>query len=172
MIPKADTSGMSYRLSNFIGLSICAGALCFALLYLQQELGLESCPLCTLTRLIFLCLALLFAIGWILNPRPWLQRLLSGLNLLLLVAGLATSVKHVWLNMTAEPDCTAEIPPEALSALQSITHALRGAETCASGTDWSLLGLQVPQLTLLLYAALLVLVWKQLRRKSRRSYFN
>ncbi len=172
MIPKADTSGMSYRLSNFIGLSICAGALGFALIYLQQELGLEPCPLCTLTRFIFLCLALLFAIGWILNPRPWLQRLLSGLNLLLLLGGLATSLKHAWLNMTASPDCVPETPPQSLSVLQSITQALRGSDICASGTEWSLSGLQVPHLTLLLFVALLMLVWQQLRKKSRRSYFN
>jgi disulfide bond formation protein DsbB len=170
VIPKSETSGMSYRLSNFIGLSICAAALVFALLYLQRELGLESCPLCTLTRFIFLCLALLFGIGWILNPRPWLQRLLSGLNLLLLIAGLATSLKHAWINATATPDCTADTPPDALSALQSITQAL--GDTCASGTDWSLLGLQVPHLSLLLFVVLLVLVWQQLRKKSRRSYFN
>lgn len=170
MIPKSVTSGMSYRLSNFIGLSICAGALGFALLYLQQEQGLESCPLCTLTRFIFLCLTLLFGIGWILNPRPWLQRLLSGLNLLLLIAGLATSLKHAWINATATPDCTADTPPDALSALQSISQAL--ADNCASGTDWSLLGLQVPHLSLLLFVVLLVLVWQQLRKKSRRSYFN
>ncbi|UTW13884.1 disulfide bond formation protein B [Marinobacterium rhizophilum] len=163
---------MSYRLSNFIGLSICAGALGFALIYLQQQLGLESCALCTLTRFIFLCLALLFAIGWVLNPRPWLQRLLSGLNLLLLLAGLATSLKHTWLNLTASPECVPETPPQVLSPMQSITEALRGGEACASGTEWGLFGLQVPHLTLLLFIVLLVLVWQQLRKKSRRSYFN
>ncbi len=170
MIPTSDTAGMSYRLSNFIGLGICTGALSFALLYLQRQLGLEPCPLCTLTKFIFLCLALVFALGWILNPRPWLQRLLSGLNLLLLIAGLATSLKHTWINATATPDCTPDAPPDTLSVLHSITQAL--GDSCASGTGWSLLGLQLPQLSLLLFVVLLVLVWKQLRKKSRRSYFN
>jgi len=172
VIPDANTSAMSYRLGNFLGLVACAGALGLALLYLQDRPGMETCPLCTLTRIILLVMALLFAIGWILNPKPWLQRLLAGLNLLLALGGLATSARHIWLDTTTGADCPQGITPaEPLSAMQSLGDTLRGVGHCP-GQDWSLPGVPLAYLTLVLFAALVVLTWKQVRKQSRRNYFN
>ncbi len=160
-------------MGNFLGLAACAGALAFASFYLQDEPGFESCPLCTLTRVILLIMAVLFAIGWVFNPRVWLQRLLASLNLLFVVGGIATSVRHIWLSSLTTANCSeiGVASVEYRTALQTISDAFRGIGHCTD-SPWSLLGLQVPHLALALFVGLLLLVWRQLRKKVRRSYFN
>lgn len=174
MIPNPDNAGMSYRLINFLGLLFCGGTLAFAVLYLQGQLGIKPCPLCTITRVILLIMSVLFLIGWLLNPRPWLQRLFAGLNLLLVFAGLAASLRQIWLRSTTElPACDQVGDTATLSGpgMPSLTDAFRGVGEC-SGNGWQLFGVEWPYLMTGLFVLLFLLVWRQLRKRARRSYFS
>lgn len=174
MIPNPDNAGLSYRLINFIGLAACGGTLAFAVLYLQGELGIEPCPLCTVTRVILLVMAVLFLIGWVINPRPWLQRLLAGCNLLLVFGGLAASLRQIWLRTTADLPTCDQLDGTALNGgpgMPSLAEAFRGVGECADN-GWTLAGIDWPYLMLVLFVLLLVLVWRQLRKRARRSYFS
>ncbi len=84
----SDPSGISYRPLNFLGLLLCVGALAFAVIYLEGELGLEPCPLCMLVRLIVLILIAVFLLAFLHNPRQIGQRVYASLGLLLCLAGL------------------------------------------------------------------------------------
>jgi len=173
VIPNPDNAGMSYRLINFLGLLFCGGTLAFAVLYLQGQLGIQPCPLCTITRVILLIMSLVFLVGWLLNPRPWLQRLLAGLNLLLVFAGLAASLRQIWLRNTVElPPCDQlGAPPLGGPGMPSLADAYRGVGEC-SGNGWQLFGIDWPFLMIGLFALLFLLLWRQLRKRARRSYFS
>ncbi|GGO83244.1 disulfide bond formation protein B [Marinobacterium nitratireducens] len=174
MIPNPDNAGLSYRLINFIGLVLCAGTLAFAVLYMQGELGLQPCPLCTLTRVILLIMAAIFLIGWLLNPRAWLQRLFAGFNLLLATGGIAASIRQVWLRTTQDLPACAQLDDAMLNGgpgMPSLADTFRGIGECADN-GWQVLGIDWPYLTLALFVILFVLLWRQLRKRARRSYFS
>ncbi|NVK40037.1 MAG: disulfide bond formation protein B [Oceanospirillaceae bacterium] len=174
MIPNPDNAGLSYRLINFIGLVLSAGTLAFAVLYLQGELGIQPCPLCTITRVILLIMSALFLIGWLLNPRPWLQRLFAGVNLLLTFGGLAASIRQIWLRTTQDLPSCDELEGTLLNGapgMPSLADAFRGVGECANN-GWRLFGIDWPYLTLALFVVLFVLLWRQLRKRERRSYFS
>lgn len=174
MIPNPDNAGMSYRLINFLGLLFCAGTLAFAVLYLQGQLGIQPCPLCTITRVILLIMSVLFLIGWLVNPRPWLQRLLAGFNLLLVFGGLAASLRQIWLRTTTELPACDQLDDSTLNGglgMPSLSDAFRGVGEC-SGNGWHLFGVDWPYLMAGLFVLLFLLLWRQLRKRARRSYFN
>ncbi len=172
----SDLSGPSYRPANLLGLLMCVGATAFAVIYLQGTLGLEPCPLCTATRLLLLIQAALFLLAFLHNPRQLGQRLYALLGLLTLASGAAVSIRHIWLQ-SLPADKVPECGPGLEYILQSfpLKEAVRlifqGSGECAE-VQWQLLGFTIPQQTLILFGLLLLIVCRQLFRKSNRRYFS
>ncbi|HXH03196.1 MAG TPA: disulfide bond formation protein B, partial [Candidatus Competibacteraceae bacterium] len=54
---------------NLLGFASCAGLLAYAILYLQERLGLEPCPLCIFQRIAFIALGLVFLVAAIHQPK-------------------------------------------------------------------------------------------------------
>ncbi len=148
------------RLFNGGGVLICAGALGFAY-YAQFYLGLEPCPLCIFQRLTLLVLGMVFLLATIHNPRAWGTKAYSVLVGLSAMFGASIAARHVWLQHLppeAAPQCGPGLDYllETLPLSETVREVLTGSGECAK-VDWTLLGLSMPEWTLLLFLGLGVL---------------
>jgi disulfide bond formation protein DsbB len=154
----------------FFGLAITALlAMLFARYYLQEYLGLAPCPLC-MTQRVFVVLwggiALLAALH---NPAAWGRRVYASLCALAAIGGGAIAVRHVWLQHLPPdqvPACgpSLEYMLETLPFSETLSIVLMGDGNCAE-TMWTFLGLSIPEQTLILACAVLVVCLWQLFRK-------
>ena len=170
-----NSSNSRYRTLNFLGMLVCAGALLFAVIYLQQRLGLVPCPLCIITRIVILSMGGLFFLAWIQNPRQLGQRCYAILGGLLGCLGAGLNLRHIWLqSLPSEQlaECGLELEQllQNLPLLEVVSSLLSGSGEC-NRIQWTLAGLTLPQLTLMLFLFLLLILIVQFRKK-RRSYFS
>jgi len=153
--------GLDYcRLLNGGCLLICAGGLGFAY-YAQFYLGLEPCPLCILQRLALLVLGVLFLLVTVHNPNGWGARVYDALIGSAAGIGACIAARHVWLQhlpLEETPRCGPGLDYllETLPLREIVREVLTGSGECAK-VDWTLLGLSIPEWTLLLFLGLGVL---------------
>lgn len=172
----SDPTDVSYRPLNFLGLLLCVGALAFAIVYLEGELGLEPCPLCMLVRLIVLVLIAVFLLAFLHNPRQIGQRVYATLGLLLCLAGLATSGRHIWLqSLPADevPSCGPglEYLLSSFPLTEALNIILQGSGECAE-KQWQLFGLTLPQQSFIFFILITLVLIVQFRKRRKRSYFS
>ncbi|GAF51633.1 LOW QUALITY PROTEIN: periplasmic thiol:disulfide oxidoreductase DsbB, required for DsbA reoxidation [Psychrobacter sp. JCM 18900] len=132
----------------------------FALFYLQRHLGLSPCPLCIFQRVGLIVMGG-FAISALFNPKSKVIRLLLWLGSLVGI-GWATAVaaRHVWLqHLPADqvPSCGPGLNYwlDTLPILQVFKEVFAGSGECAS-VDWTLMGLSIPEQSLILFSVLLI----------------
>lgn len=160
---------LSYRQINLLGLGTCIIAMLFALGFLQYYLMLDPCPLCVITRVIVISLAVVFMVALIHNPAKTGQRIYAALASLIALIGLGVQFRHIWLQ-NLPPDQVPACGPGLgfLLDTQPVYSALRqvfeGSGDCAT-IDWVFLGLTIPMQTALLFVFLLLLATWQLFRK-------
>jgi disulfide bond formation protein DsbB len=165
---------MDYRrLLNGACLLVCASSFGFAY-YAQFGLGLEPCPLCILQRLTLLVLGVVFFLATIHHPGGWGARAYGAWIGLVAGVGAAIAARHVWLQHLP-PEETPRCGPgldyllETLPLNELVREVLTGSGECAE-VDWTLLGLSLPEWTLLLFLGLGVLgVLGNWRSWGRRS---
>ena len=92
------TTKYNYRRLNGLGFIVCASAIAFTTAYLQEQLALEPCILCSLTQLITLSVASIFLLAYLHNPGSTGQRLYGVVGFFMTLAGIATTLKHVWIH--------------------------------------------------------------------------
>lgn len=145
------------RSGNLIGFLACAGLLGFAY-WLQYARGLEPCPLCMLQRLAFFVLGLVF-LAAALHPAKRLGGAVWGvLGFSTAAAGAAVAARHVWLQYTPEskrPACGPgfDFLMDTFGPLDGVRRILRGSGECGA-VDWTLLGLSIPEWTLIAFTVL------------------
>ena len=171
-----NNSNTYYRPLNFVGLSGCIAALMFAVIYLQQQLGLAPCPLCLASRLVVASAGATFLLAWLHNPQQFGQRFYALLGSMLSIIGIGLNLRHIWLqNLPADnvPECGPglEYLLQNFPLQEALSTLLQGSGECA-GVQWSLMGMTLTQQTLVLFIALLIIQVIQLRKKRRRSYFR
>lgn len=144
-------------------------AMGFAVLFLQQALGLAPCPLC-ITQRVFVILVGLFAlVAFIHNPPGVGRRVYAALCTLAAVGGAAVAGRHVWLQSLPEdqaPACgpSLEYMLDTLPLSETFALVMMGDGNCAE-TQWTFLSLSIPEQTLGLFAGLIALsLWQMLRR--------
>ncbi|WP_298810986.1 disulfide bond formation protein B [uncultured Psychrobacter sp.] len=133
----------------------------FALFYLQRHLGLSPCPLCIFQRVGLIVMGGFALISALFNPKSKVIRLLLWLGSLVGI-GWATAVaaRHVWLqHLPADqvPSCGPGLNYwlDTLPILQVFKEVFAGSGECAS-VDWTLMGLSIPEQSLILFSVLLV----------------
>jgi disulfide bond formation protein DsbB len=133
----------------------------FALFYLQRHLGLSPCPLCIFQRVGLIVMGGFALISALFNPKSKVIRLLLWLGSLLGI-GWATAVatRHVWLqHLPADqvPSCGPGLNYwlDTLPILQVFKEVFAGSGECAS-IDWTLMGLSIPEQSLILFSMLLI----------------
>lgn len=153
----------------FTGLLLLAvTSMLFARVYLEAFLELEACPLC-MTQRVFVVAWGVFALVAILhNPAGWGQRVYGALCALAAWAGGAIAARHVWLQHLPEDQVPACGPSldymlENLPFEETLSIVLMGDGNCAE-TMWSFMGLSIPEQTLLLFTATLIIcIWQTFR---------
>ncbi|OMH38382.1 hypothetical protein BGP75_07915 [Motiliproteus sp. MSK22-1] len=155
---------------------ICCTSVAFAVLYLQRELGLESCLLCSTVRFIILIQSALFLLAFLHNPNQLGQRAYAALGLITTLAGVLVSIRHIWLQYIPT-DNAQECGPgleqllESYPLQEAVKQILNTSGNCAS-EQWQILGISIPQISLVLFALLIVILFTQFRKKTTRSYFS
>ncbi len=172
----ADSSTTRYRPLNLLGLLVCLASLYFAVIYLQQQLAIEPGPLSMISRMLVLSLAALYLLAWLHNPRQLGQRCYALLGILLSASGIGVNLRHTWLQSLPAAK-TAECRPGLDYLLQNIaprevlSTLLQGSGECAE-SQWTLMGLALPQQTLLLFLVLLLIQMILFRKRRQRRYFG
>lgn len=153
----------------FVGLVLLAiTSMLFARLYLQEYLGLAACPLCMTQRVFVVLWGLIALVAAIHNPRGWGRRVYSALCGLAAMAGAAVAARHVWIqHLPADqvPACgpSLDYMLENLPFRETLSVVLAGDGNCAT-IDWTFLGFSIPEQTLVLFGAVIVIcLWQTLR---------
>jgi disulfide bond formation protein DsbB len=139
-------------------------------LYLEHVVGLAPCPLCIVQRICVIAFGLVCLVAAIHGPRKSGRRVYSILALLFAVAGGATAIRQIWLqNVPADqlPSClpSLEYMMDALPFQEIARLVLHGTAECAE-VSWTLLGLSIPEWTLLAFIGMaLFCLWQLLRRE-------
>ncbi|MCQ4312500.1 disulfide bond formation protein B [Pseudomonas stutzeri] len=140
-----------------------------AALYLEHVVGLAPCPLCIVQRICVIAFGLVCLVAAIHGPRTTGRRVYSILALLSALAGGATAIRQIWLqNMPADqlPSClpSLEYMMNALPFQEIARLVLHGTAECAE-VSWTLLGLSIPEWTLLAFIGMAIFcLWQLLRR--------
>ena len=150
---------------------ICAG-LIGAALYLQEQEGLEPCPMCILQRYAFVLVGLVSLVGAIHGPRGgWALRIYGGLATLFALAGAGVAVRHSWIQIFPPQTETCGTDLEFLVNTfplgQALPKIFEGSGTC-SKIDWTLLGLSMPNWALVWFLLFIAaIVWIAFVRREK-----
>ncbi len=126
--------------------------------YLQFVEHLEPCPLCISQRIAILLVGIILLIAAIHNPAAKGIKIYSLLGTLAAVGGGAISVRHIWIQHLPPneiPECGPGLSYvfENFPLTETIKLMLSGTGDCAK-VDWTLLGLSIPELTLIAFLGL------------------
>ena len=130
---------------------MCAAMMAYGIYYLQEELGLEPCPMCILQRFALIAIGATALLAAIHGPRAWGLKIYSGLIVLFAVAGGAVAIRHSFLQHfppkveTCGSDLGFLMGNFPLS--QALPKIFAGTGSC-SKVDWKFLGLSIPEWTL------------------------
>jgi len=139
-----------------LGFVACFGLVALALV-IQTSYKLEPCPLCITQRIIFMTLGVLFLITAFIKPAIIWKKIFTGLLVLAALSGIGVAVRHWYLQANKESmiaDCGVgfDYMFENFPLKKAFTLLFRGTGDCAA-IDWTLLGLTLPQLALISFAA-------------------
>lgn len=133
-------------------------------LYIQTQNNLEPCPLCITQRIIFMSLGILFLIAAFIPPASILKKAFLALQVLTALGGMGVAIRHWYLQANKESmiaDCGVgfDYMFENFPLQKAFKLLFRGTGDCAA-IDWTFLGLTLPQLALISFAAFAVLaIW-------------
>ena len=151
----------SYRSLAFIGLLTCTASMLFAVLYLENILYLDPCPLCILDRVVIIALGIVFLIALLHGPRTIFTKVYGFLGIVLSSIGIALASRHIWLqNLPKDqvPECGPDLyyMLDTLPLFDVLKKTLTGSGSCAE-ISWTFANLTIPEQTLILFVFLLIL---------------
>ena len=150
----------------------CTGLIAVAL-YLEHIVGLEPCPLCHVQRFAVVLFGFICLLATVHNPALLGRRIYAVLAMLAAAFGIATAGRQIWLQGLPEDQLPACLPPlefmlEAFPLQEIITKMLHGTADCAA-VDWTLLGLNIAQLSMISFVAMLLWSLFILLRKEKHA---
>jgi disulfide bond formation protein DsbB len=153
-----NQSAKSLRPMMLLGLFITA-AMFGTAMYMQHVMYLDPCPLCIVTRVIVLILAVLFLSALILNPAAWGRRVFGTLFTLSSLSAVIVSSRHSWLQHfppSSEGSCGPGLNywMDNLPTSEVIQNVFKGTAEC-SAVSWTLFGLSIPEWSLLVFLGFL-----------------
>jgi disulfide bond formation protein DsbB len=149
----------------------CAGLLSFGL-YLQEEVGLDPCPMCILQRYAFVAIGITALVAAIHGPTRGLA--LKGYALIAIaftLIGGGTAVRQSWLQHfppKASLSCGADLEGliQTLPLSQALPKIFQGTGDCSIVT-WTFLGLSIAEWALVWFVIFLVVtIWTAFIRKA------
>lgn len=156
--------------SSFLLAFVGCLALMGAALYLEHVVGLEPCPLCILQRICVIGFGLVCLVAALHDPARLGQRVYAAVALLFAAAGAGTAGRQIWLQGVPAEQLPACLPSldymmEALPFQDIVSLVLRGSADCAE-VNWTLIGLSIPEWSLLGFVGMLIFcLYLLLRRR-------
>ena len=160
-----------YRILNLSIVGIVITSILFALYYLEAVLFLDPCPLCLVDRGILVAIAGVCFIAFIHNSNGRMRWVYTSVATLFGFIGVGVAARHIWLQ-GLPPDQVPECGPDLSYMLDVfplgdvIKRIFTGSGQCAE-VSWTFLGMTIPQQTLLLFIALIILVVVAHRQSDR-----
>ncbi len=155
-----------------IGLGICIISLLVAYTYFDLVKELAACTLCVLDRFLFFGISFIFLITIILKGR-YFNKTLFSLNLILCMIGLASTVRHIWLQKFQDKSaidgfgCGGDFfyYISTLPFFEAMKNIFDNPTPC-NDIKWELLGLSIPMYTFILFILLTIINIKILTRRK------
>ena len=146
----------------------CLGLLALGL-YLQEQEGLEPCPMCILQRYAFAVIGAIALAGTIHGPRGIALKVYGALLSLFAIAGGGVSMRHSWLQhfppKVESCGTDLEFLVNSFPISQALPKIFAGTGSC-SKVDWTLLGMSIPEWALVWFAIFLAAsAWVAFLRK-------
>lgn len=147
----------------------CAALIALAL-YLQEQEGLDPCPMCILQRYAFILVGLVALAGAIHGPKGVALKVYGALVALLSVAGAGVAFRHSWIQHFPPKveSCGADLDflVGNFPLSQALPKIFAGTGSCST-VDWTLLGLSIPEWAFMWFAAFAALaLWTAFFRKA------
>ena len=148
----------------------CAGLIALAL-YLQEQEGLDPCPMCILQRYAFILVGIVALAGAIHGPKGIAPKVYAVLIALLSAAGGGVALRHSWLQHFPPKVETCGADLDFLMGNFPLSQALpkvfAGTGSC-SQVDWTLLGLSIPEWAFIWFATFAALaIWVAFFRRPK-----
>ena len=146
----------------------CAALVLTAIFYFQQELGLEPCPMCILSRYTFITIAIVSLVAAIHGPRGVALKVYAVIVALLAATGIGVSIRHSYLQHFPPKieSCGADLDflLNSLPLAQALPRIFQGTGSC-SKVEWSFLGLSIPEWALVWFLGFAVAaLWVAFRK--------
>ena len=154
----------------------CAALVATAILYFQDQLGLEPCPMCILSRYTFIAIGVVALAAALHGPRGAGLKAYALLLSLLALAGIGISARHSWLQHFPPKfeSCGTDLEflLNTLPLSQALPKMFSGTGSC-SAVDWRFLGLSIPEWAGVWFLAFgVAAVWVAWRRREPPSLFR
>lgn len=149
------SSLFAYPRRVFAGIALlCAAMLAYGILYLQNVVGLEPCPMCIVQRYCLILLGVFSALAAA-SRRPAGWRLWGLLGAAIGAFGAFTAARQSWLQWNPPPMATCGRDLfgmiESFPLQRAIPMIFRGAGDC-SAVDWTFLGLTIANWSLVWFS--------------------
>ena len=143
-----------------IGLSVCIISLLIAYTYFDLVKELAACTLCVLDRILLFGIACVFFIS-IVSKRRYLHKTLFSFNIILCVAGLLSTIRHIWLQKFQDKStidgfgCGGDFfyYISTLPFFEAVKNIFDNPTPC-NDIKWELFGLSIPMYTFVLFVIL------------------
>lgn len=151
----------------------CVALILDAIFYMQDYLGLEPCPMCVLSRYIFIAIAAVALVAAIHGPRALALKVYGALVVLLALGGIGVSARHSYLQhfppQVESCGTDLEFLLNAFPLSQALPKIFAGTGSC-SKVAWKFLGLSIPEWALVWFAIFAALaIWAAFVRGRRGS---
>ena len=149
----------------------CLALDAYAILYMQEELGLEPCPMCVLSRYTFIAIGVVSLAAAIHGPRGAALKAYAIVVAVLGAVGIGISARHSYLQHFPPKieTCGADLGfmIQNMPFSKAFPKIFAGTGSCTA-VDWTFLGLSIPEWAgvwfALMAAAVLWLAFVRARR--------
>lgn len=149
-------------------MALYTAAMLFIGWFLQTRVGLVPCALCIIQRFFFAGVGVVAWLGWL---QPRFEKGIASLFLILSLLGGGVALRNVYIQLVPQ-----ELGSKCLPLLESLTDwvtVLFQATGDCSQRDWTLIGLSVPEWSLLSFLFLIGMsIWFLLTREQSRDEKN
>lgn len=161
---------MSQRLAYILSfLTVCV--ILGTGIYLEYFQGIMPCPLCTLQRICFATLGILFFAGIIFSYKRYARITINLTSLLFAAIGSMLAARQIWIQYYPSPDnseCGVSLN-YMLNALpiQDVAAKIFSGSTECTQRGWEFLNLNIPEWSLIFFIAFILVSVSYLIKECR-----